>query len=271
MCISMTGCSEPEKDTGQIVDKQISSADVSTGKELTQMGNIEAATVKKELITSQNVPRLKEALDNGTILAVNNLDENEAVRIAKTFGISYEPTEAADTQALQGILIRADLDGAYQIEEVVAEIVQRTDDETALNQRQMEEQLSAIREDEMIDVELVLPDAAQATQSSRYQTLDYTVFENRSGVQRINNHTGYQYTQWWSAKPINPAKDDSYEIAPSITTKIKDAETKESFVKATCFFIYLQEPQAAGWETDVDKCVTIKFRNHKSAGTEANK
>jgi len=371
LCASLTGCLEEKEGNGGAFDEQVSSTDevsaeacmdVSSASGLAQMDKAEFAAVKKELITPQSEAAIKAALDNGTIVAVNHLSEKEAAQIAEVLGIPYEAAETAASQKLQGVLILAGESGEYRIEEVIAEIAQRADDKKKPEQAELEAQLSAIRENEKIDVEsiygkIAVPgeenaefeksanfviyapsskaDAAEdgsgeepawgtrlatvrvslygrkiktsgryqydsftakvsaapykaggeeavsvreyhvklsTEKRARYQTIDYTRFEDSGestpggdtiGAQDIENHTGYQYTQWWNAKPAAPGKGVSYEIAPSIITKIKDAETRIAAVKAVCSYVYLSGPLTAEWKAGGDKSVKIKFRNHR--------
>ena len=71
-----------------------------------------------------------------------------------------------------------------------------------------------------------------------------------------------EYKHRWVAKPINPAKEASYNIKPGMVVKATNGTEKQNLAMASLSYLKLKKVASAYWITDKDVIVNLYYKNH---------
>ena len=81
----------------------------------------------------------------------------------------------------------------------------------------------------------------------------------------VNQIASTAYSNRWTAKPVSPSRNTAYTISPSMTVAVSNGKNTAAQAKAAFSYLNLHQSLTAGWVSDQDKTVTIKYKNHSPA------
>lgn len=145
------------------------------------------ADVSKELILEIDTKKIKETLDNGTILYMGDVKSDiDLIEIGNRLGEVYEPQEKTELEALQGAYLTYDNQGGYNITEIIAEIVEPCDEsgdkKVDISKKVLKETLNEITRNSKVDLEKIcLEEDAAKRDLSKLELSNTAIGQLQSG------------------------------------------------------------------------------------------
>lgn len=130
MLLSTCGFATERSDAEKVVAKEtveVSSKEITEPEELTKAKNYDIAGISYDTMKGIETEAITEVLDSGTVLIINNANDEELGQIADKLRLEYDETEKTQMQATIGACLRKQENGSYLLNEIVAEIAKPRD------------------------------------------------------------------------------------------------------------------------------------------------
>ena len=103
----------------------IRTGQIKTVSDLKAIKNVAIAEINEFTLAAADSSDVREALDDGTTLVVNNISDEGVEKLSEDLNLVFYPKEKNSMQTTYGAVIRKELSGEYSISEVMAEVAKR--------------------------------------------------------------------------------------------------------------------------------------------------
>lgn len=162
------------------VSPNITIAHINAPSDLEKTEDTDIAEIPKDIVLKSSAEDLKETLDNGTVLVVDDATSISDIKsIGNLLDENYLPDKRQPLQAMQGIYLTSDEQGGYNISELIAEIVppckENSDKSVDVSTKELQSTLDHIIKNDKIDMTEIYYDVeTRKTDIAKFKNLSKT-------------------------------------------------------------------------------------------------